>query len=166
MREQIQQINEIMKEVLAITNKKEGVCLYMGALLFAQIHDHFDLKPRFVTGSLTLYDKLVFAHKPIKPVFSGGSDFSGLWDGHAWVEVDNYIFDASIFWTIYSSKIPLELQSLFNYAFDGKHDYLIGSRTFLEKSGVVYKVFEELSDSDANILINSGFNAGIFDRII
>ncbi|BEO32545.1 hypothetical protein SMQE01_13100 [Serratia marcescens] len=166
MKEQIKQINEIMKEVLGITNKKEGVCLYMGALLFAQIHDNFELKPRFVTGSLTLYDRLVFAHKPIKPVFSAGSDFSGIWDGHAWVEVDDYIFDASIFWTIYSSNTPEELQSLFNLAFNGKRDYLIGSRTLLEKSGVVYKAFEELSDGDATILINSGFNAGIFDRSI
>ncbi|MFS7244243.1 hypothetical protein AB6880_00835 [Rahnella inusitata] len=80
--------------------------------------------------------------------------------------MDDYIFDAPIFWTIYSSKTPEELQSLFNRAFNGKHDYLIGTRTLLEKSGVFYKAFEELSDCDVTILINSGFNTGIFDRSI
>lgn len=166
MKEQISQIQELMNEVLLITTKKDGACLYMGALLFALMHDNLKLKPRFVAGSLTLCDRLVFEHKPIKPVLSAGTDFSGDWDGHAWVEVGDYIFDASIFWTIYSSKTPEELQFLFISVFDGKHDYLIGSRALLEKSGVVYKAFEELSDGDASILINSGCAAGIFDRSI
>ncbi|EAR5551183.1 hypothetical protein PJ305_004401 [Salmonella enterica] len=165
-REYLQQIQERMIDLFETTNKKEGACLYMAALLCAVIQDNLPVTPKFVTGSLTLKKRLVFSHEPIRPVLISGHDFSGRWDGHSWVEVEDYIFDPSIFWTIYSQSTPQDLQTEFENTFNGKYSFLIGSRTELEKLGVVYKVYEELSNDDISILINSGCVAGFFDKSI
>lgn len=165
-REYLQEIQGMMIYLLGKTNKKEGACLYMGALLYAAIQDNLPVTPRFVTGSLTLKKRLVFSHEPIQSVLISGRDFSGRWDGHSWVEVEDYIFDPSIFWTIYSQSTPQDLQTEFENTFNGKHSFLIGSRTKLEKLGVIYKVYEELSNADITILINSGCVAGFFDKSI
>ena len=69
----------------------------MSALLFAQINDNLPVTPRFVTGSLTLNNRLIFSHDPILPALSSAHDLSALWNGHAWVEIENLIFDSSIF---------------------------------------------------------------------
>lgn len=160
MNTDIQQINDYMINVLEAITQKERTCLYMGALLFAQIHDNLNVKPRFVTGTLTVSKRQVFSHAPIKPLLASGKDFLGQWDGHAWVEVEGVICDPSIFWTIYSSETAPDLQKLIEKTFKGKHDYLIGSRTKLEKIGVFYKEYEELSNANATLLINSGLQAG------
>ncbi|HBN5894893.1 TPA: hypothetical protein ACKQDY_000919 [Serratia marcescens] len=160
----IEQIQDMSIRVLNASKKKEGACLYMGALLFAQIIDNLQVRPRFVTGSLIVDNNIIFSHTPIKKVLRSGSDFSGVWDGHAWVEVDGYIFDPSVFWTIYTPNTPLELQRIFEKTFNGRHHFLIGSRTLLEEKGVFYKDYEELSDSDATTFINSGYKTGFFHQ--
>ncbi|MCA8601948.1 hypothetical protein [Escherichia coli] len=165
-REYIQQIQEMMIDLLEKTNKKESACLYMTALLCAVIQDNLSVTPRFVTGSLTLNKRLVFSHEPIRSILISGRDFSGDWDGHSWVEIEDYIFDPSIFWTIYSQSTPQDLQTEFENAFNGKYSFLIGSRTELEKLGVIYKIDEELSNDAISTLINSGCVAGFFDKSI
>ncbi|MBV6819930.1 hypothetical protein KWG64_18460 [Rahnella sp. PD12R] len=160
MKENIQIINELVINVLDSSTKKEGTCLYMGALLFAQINDNLKIKSKLVVGTLTVSNKLVFSHKPIQPLLKSEKDFSGKWDGHAWVEVEGIIIDPSVFWTINSPEVSPDFRKLFEKTFKGTPDYLIGSRVNLEKIGVFYKQHEELSDADATLLIKSGLQAG------
>ncbi|EFA5399591.1 hypothetical protein QDF24_000803 [Escherichia coli] len=162
----IQEIQLMITDSLKVTKKKEGSCLYISALLFAQINDNLRVTPRFVTGSLALNNRLIFSHDPILPALRSGHDFSALWNGHAWVEIKNLIFDPSVFLTIYSPSTPQDIQNKFEKTFKGKFSYLIGERDKLEKLGVVYKTYEHLSNDDANILINCGFRAGFFDKNI
>lgn len=165
-RQCIQEIQEMVISVLNVTKKKEYSCLYMSALLFAQINDNLPISPKFVAGSLTLRNELIFSHYPILPALRSNLDFSELWNGHAWVEVEDLIFDPSIFFTIYSPSTPKHLQNKFEKTFNGKHDYLIGNRAKLEESGIIYKIYEDLSDDDATVLIRSGFSAGFLDERI
>jgi hypothetical protein len=162
MKEFIEEVQMIMSGVIDISTHKNGACLYMGALLFANINDRFPVKARFVTGSLTVNNRLIFSHEPIKPVLNSGMDFSGQWNGHAWVEVDGYIFDPSIFFTIYSPTTAKELQALFKTTFKCK--YLLEPAIKLERKCIFYKEYEELADADATVLINSGLKLGFFDE--
>lgn len=159
----IEEIESMMHFVLNKTNKKEGACLYMGALLYSLVHDNLHLNPKFNVGSLRLNKHLIFSHEPILPVMAAGQDFSGHWNGHAWVEVENYILDPSLFYTIYSDATPEKLQEKVKATFNGRFDFLIGSRARLEENGLFYKTYEELSDYDASILIKSGYSAGFIN---
>ncbi|MGC0833779.1 hypothetical protein [Pantoea agglomerans] len=159
----IEEIESVMHFVLNKSNKKEGACLYMGAMLYSLIHENFHLTPKFVAGSLRLNKDLIFSHEPILPVMTAGQDFSGYWGGHAWVEIENYILDPSFFYTIYSDATPSKLQEKVKKTFNGRFDFLIGSRTRLEESGLFYKPYEELSDYDATTLIKSGYSAGFLN---
>lgn len=109
-------------------------------------------------------NRLIFSHVPIKPILESGKDFSGIWDGHCWVEVQGIICDPSIFSTIFSSLNKPNLQQLFKQAFNGKPDYLIGSSKKLADMSIFYKKREELKDEDATLLIQSGYETGIFTK--
>ncbi|EHO4300277.1 hypothetical protein KK566_004546 [Salmonella enterica] len=160
----ISKISEMLAYVLKTTTRRENACLYMSALLFALISDHLDAKPKLVTGTLSIGERLIFSHVPIKPILESGKDFSGIWDGHCWVEVQGIICDPSIFSTIFSSLNKPNLQQLFKQAFNGKPDYLIGSSKKLADMSIFYKKREELKDEDATLLIQSGYETGIFTK--
>lgn len=160
LKEDIKSINDIIQFVMGKSCRIDNTCLYSSALLYSLVKDNTHLNPKLVAGSLKLNDGIIFSNDPILPVISSGQDFSGNWNGHAWVEVDELILDASIFMTIKSKSTPHTLQQKFDKIFKGKPDYLIGSRSLLEQSGLFYKSHEEFSNFDATVLLNSGYKAG------
>ncbi|EAS1081392.1 hypothetical protein FCF62_22975 [Salmonella enterica] len=83
--------SEMLAYVLNTTTRRENASLYMSVLLFALIRDQLDAKPKLVTGTLSIGERLIFSHVPIKPILNSGKDFSGIWDGHCRVEVQGII---------------------------------------------------------------------------
>ncbi|EGR2438201.1 hypothetical protein DYC75_13635 [Vibrio cholerae] len=133
----------------------DGSCLYMSALLAAMINDNLPVETRFVTGSLTVAGSTIFSHTPIKHQLTQKSHLIEQWDGHAWVELDDLIFDLSIFRTVFSRASPRRIQSLFEARFDRGVAYLVGQKSKLIDKGIEYTALEILSDDDATIFIQN-----------
>lgn len=145
-----------MAEVITQNFKPiDGSCLYMSALLAAMITDHLPREARFVTGSLEVAGSTIFSHTPIKPKLTQNSHVIKQWDGHAWVELDDFIFDLSIFRTIFSRASPPRIQSLFEARFHRDTAYLVGQKCKLIEKEMEYTALEQLSDDDATTLIQN-----------
>ncbi|ELX8362388.1 hypothetical protein APR64_09195 [Enterobacter hormaechei] len=157
----MQQINELSSYVLDKTIKKEKACLYMSAYLCALINDNMKITARLISGSLVIRSTKIFSHEPILPIITSGSNYTGEWDGHAWVEVAGYICDLSIFCTIFSKSTSIELQNVFMQTFDRYYEFLIAPREKLEAADIFYKECEELGNEQIDILIHSGIKSGI-----
>lgn len=133
----------------------DGSCLYMSALLAAMINDNLPVETRFVTGSLTVAGSTIFSHTPIKPKLTQNLHVIEQWDGHAWVELDDFIFDLSIFRTVFSRASPPRIQSLFEARFHRDTAYLVGQKCKLIEMEMKYTALEQLSDVEATTLIQS-----------
>jgi hypothetical protein len=162
--------NELVQEALYIAENitqnfrpVDGSCLYMSALLAAMMNDQFSVETRFVTGSLSVAGYTIFAHNPIKPKLTKKSDVIEQWDGHAWVELDDLIFDLSVFRTVFSTASTSRIQSLFEARFDRGSAYLVGQKNKLIEMGVVYTPLELLSDDDATIFIQNADRMGLIN---
>ncbi|MEG1211223.1 MAG: hypothetical protein RR068_03465 [Hafnia sp.] len=160
--------SELLQEVLYIAENitqnfkpVSGGCLYMSAILAAMMNDHFPVEPRLVTGSLSVEGTKIFSHSPIKPALNQASDVISQWDGHSWVEVDDFIFDLSIFRTVFSKAVSPHIQRLFDARFPRGTAYLIGQRNKLIEMGIEYISLELLSDDDATIFIQNSDKMGL-----
>jgi hypothetical protein len=81
---------------------KPFMCLPMSALLYAMLKDKHSLNPQLVTGDLSFGDNFIF--KQDFSLKTGDHSTFKLWAGHAWVELDGYVFDLSFFRSLYSSE--------------------------------------------------------------
>ncbi|MGS4881301.1 hypothetical protein [Photobacterium damselae] len=159
-------VHEVLYMAEDITKKfkpVDGSCLYMSAILAAMISDNLSVEPRFVTGSLSVAGSKVFSHQPIKPALNQKSGLIAQWDGHSWVEVDDLIFDLSIFRTVFSEVATLRIKSLFEARFDRRTAYLIGQKSTLIEMGIEYTPLELLSDDDASIFIQNAVRLGLIN---
>ncbi|WP_421385887.1 hypothetical protein [Aeromonas veronii] len=109
---------------------------------------------KFVTGSLSVAGFTVFSHQPIKLLLTNKCVFSQ-WDGHSWIEIDDIVFDLSLFRTVFSSATPPYIQSLFDTRVDRRAAYLIGQKSKLSEIGIQYMALELLSEDDATIFIKN-----------
>ncbi|HEH9441916.1 TPA: hypothetical protein SIA39_003987 [Aeromonas sobria] len=156
----IQEVSYMAEDITRNFKPVGCSCLYMSAILAAMMHDHLSVETRFVTGSLSIAGCKVFSHQPIKQMLTKNSDLIGLWDGHAWVEVDDLIFDLSIFRTVFSTAVSPRIQNLFESRFIRGTAYLIGQKHKLEEIGIDYTSLEILSDDDATKFIQSADRMG------
>lgn len=145
----------ISEEITQKFKPINGSCLYMSALLVAIITDHLSRDARFVTGSLEVSGSTIFSHTPIKPKLTQNLHVIEQWDGHAWVELDDFIFDLSIFRTVFSRASPPRIQSLFEARFHRDTAYLVGQKCKLIEMEMKYTALEQLSDVEATTLIQS-----------
>lgn len=93
---------QLIKEILANVPYKPFFCLPLSALLYANLKDNHNINTRFVTGNLLYKKGIIF-----KQDFSLSDARDGIyreWSGHAWVEMEDLIFDLSFFRTLYSDN--------------------------------------------------------------
>ncbi|MEQ3442626.1 hypothetical protein ABMY47_13795 [Pseudoalteromonas sp. BZP1] len=133
----------------------EGSCLYMSSLLFSMINEHLPVEAFLVTGSLSVGGYKVFTHSPIKPQLTQKSGVIGQWNGHAWVEVEDIIFDLSIFRTVFAPSTSDHIQRTFEDRFNRDTAYLVGQKSKLIEMGIEYRPLEQLFEDDATIFIQS-----------
>ena len=160
-----QEISEIVEYGHVILEKMSpiyGGCLYISALLVGVINDNTELDAKLVTGSLAVEGVTIFSHSNISCVLSTDSDVSFSWNGHAWVSISGIIFDFSLFKTICSDQTPEKISDTFSTLF-GSSSYLIGQPNKLSEIGVVYKQYEELTNSNVTTLIQSAERLGLID---
>lgn len=161
--ELVQEIAYMAESITKNFKLVDGCCLYMSAVLAAMINDHLSVKSRFVTGSLSVSGSKVFSHQPVKPVLAQKSRVISQWNGHSWIEIDDLIFDLSLFRTVFSEAASPHIQSLFEARFDRKAAYLIGQKNKLAEMGVEYSALELLSDDDAVIFIKNADRIGFLN---
>lgn len=138
-----------------------GGCLYYSSMYSALVGDHTNLKPRLVIGSLIVSGETVFRHTPLKNLLDSGSDIISQWDGHAWVEISDFVCDLSIFQTIYSAQTPKKIKGIFEDLFSPDKKYIIGQKSKLEGIDMFYTPEEVLEDKHINLLINSAHKIGL-----
>lgn len=152
--ELVREISYMAESITENFKLVSGSCLYMSAVLSAMIQDHLSVDAKFVTGSLSVAGFTVFSHQPIKPLLTNKCVFSQ-WDGHSWIEIDDIVFDLSLFRTVFSSATPPYIQSLFDTRVDRRAAYLIGQKSKLSEIGIQYMALELLSEDDATIFIKN-----------
>jgi len=151
--EDISQIVDSARVILDRMPRVYGECLYISALFVAMINDNTKLDAKLVVGSLVVQDEIIFNHSDIASAISPSGDILRNWGGHAWVSISGTIYDFSIFRAIHSKYKPEVISNILNLFDDTS--YLIYDSNELKKIGVVYKQYEELTDSDILMLLQS-----------
>ena len=151
--EDISQIVDSARVILDRMPRVYGECLYISALFVAMINDNTKLDAKLVVGSLVVQDEIIFNHSDIASAISPSGDILRNWGGHAWVSISDTIYDFSIFRAIHSKYKPEVISNILNLFDDTS--YLIYDSNELKKIGVVYKQYEELTDSDILMLLQS-----------
>ncbi len=162
----MKELQGIVKEILESTNSIGNSCLYLSAFLVAMINDHTTLSAKFITGSLKLNELVVYNHSPVKLLLEGQESLLNNWDGHSWIEISGFIIDLSIFRTIFSSKTDLKIQEAFKIIQRDYDGYIIEKKINLIEKGLVYTIKEELTNENANVLIQNAGNIGLIKNNI
>lgn len=137
----------------ALTNIPHApfLCLPLSAILYALLKDQHGIESSLVTGSLSFKDMSIF-----KPDFSiSGTNNTSLqiWAGHAWVELDGFIIDLSLFRTIYSDSFTKPCKNELISKFGLGRGAIIASRQTMKDDGLLYAPAETLTDDDATGII-------------
>jgi hypothetical protein len=98
----IQVIQSVAVEVLKNIPQRPFFCLPLSALLYANLTDNHNIDAKLVTGDLTYKGQHIFK-QDFKINQTDHSKFK-LWAGHAWVEVENTVWDLSFFRSLYTEK--------------------------------------------------------------
>ena len=86
---------------------KPGACAMMTALWVQCIRDTTSYPIHAVAGALFIDDRQIFGSDPKANKMKGAFDSTNMdWDGHCWVTLGNYIADASLCRTAYSTASP------------------------------------------------------------
>lgn len=127
------------------------LCLPLSAALYAILKDKHGVESSLVAGNLSFKNTIVFQHD-----FSvSGTNNTSLqhWAGHAWVELDGFIIDLSLFRTIYSDSFTKLCKSEMISMFGKGRGAIIASPQALQKDGLLYASVEVLTDDDATGII-------------
>lgn len=140
-------INEILTNVPHVP----FLCLPLSAILYALLKDKYAIQSSLVVGTLSFKDTIIF-----KPDFSitGTNNASfKTWAGHAWVELDEFIIDLSLFRTIYSDAFTKPCKNDLISKFGKARGAIIASSQAMKEDGFLYTATETLTDDDATGII-------------
>ena len=140
-----------------------GGCLYYSSILAAMIKDNTAMQSVLSVGTLQISDRIIFGHSPIKPLLNSGKNVITQWDGHAWVTIDDWICDLSLFQTVFSEKTPHEIKKIVGHMFQDSPAYLIAQKSRLKDNAVIYSEKEVLDDKHMNMLITNSSRLGLFE---
>lgn len=96
-----EEIQKGVQGILATVPPSFGACAPLSASLAAYLRDHYDIPA--VAGDLKIESTRVFkCKKNIPTPGKSGKVINKSWDGHCWVEIDDFICDVSVFRTAYT----------------------------------------------------------------
>jgi hypothetical protein len=95
-------IQSVAVNVLKQIPHRPFFCLPLSALFYAELKDNHGIDAKLVAGSLTYKGQFIFKHD--FELSNGDHTKFKLWGGHAWVEVENMLWDLSFFRSLYSPK--------------------------------------------------------------
>jgi hypothetical protein len=145
--ETLNALKSAINETLAGMPHAPFLCLPLSAILYALLKDKHGIESSFVTGSLSFKNAIIF-----KSDFSiSGTNNASLqtWAGHAWIELDGFITDLSLFRTIYSDSFTKPCKDELISKFGLGRGAIIASRQAMKDDGLIYEPAEALTDDDA-----------------
>lgn len=105
-------VGKAIQDCLASVPPSFGACTMLSSYLAGYLKDDFGIPAIVLAGDLEINGTTVFHCKENLPAFDKpGEITSAIWEGHSWVEIDNYIIDISIFRSAYSIDRPSILKS-------------------------------------------------------
>lgn len=144
-------IKKVAVEVLDNTPNKPFLCLPMSAVFYAVLKDSYKLNPKLVTGDLYYQDQCIF--KQEFSINDGDHSSFKLWDGHAWVVIDDMICDLSFFRTLHSDKFNRPTKKNILQTFGEGRGALLIPKANNEIGGLRYFEKEILRDDIATGII-------------
>ena len=146
-----QQLSDTVIEVLKNLPNKPFLCLPLSALFYVLLKDNHNVESQLVTGNLFYKDNVIF--KQDFKIENVNADKLIDWSGHAWVELDNQIFDLSFFRTLYSDQFSKPCKKeLIQYYGEGR-GCIIGSPQELKNDGLSYQAIDCLQDTTATSIL-------------
>jgi hypothetical protein len=149
--ETLNTLKSTINETLTNTRYAPFLCLPLSAILYALLKDKHGIESSLVAGSLSFKDTIIF-----KPDFSiSGINNASLqtWAGHAWVELNGFIIDLSLFRTIYSDSFTKPCKDELISKFGLGRGAIIAPHQTMKDDGLLYTPAETLTDDDATGII-------------
>lgn len=151
-------IKRISGKVIRHNSKFFGMCLYMSAILANEINAKTSLKAKVAVGSLEVHGHKLFSYSPINQVlensFNVNKSSKSSWDGHAWVEVEGYIIDPSIIFSISIKSIGYILGETLK-AESQNDGFIFNTCVSLSKKGISYEKRDYLSPCSISNLLKA-----------
>ena len=142
------------KEILANLPHSFGACAMLSAVWAAILRDRYSIPAIAVAGDLKIENITVFQCKNNIPEKSKyGKEKPETWDGHCWIEVNDYVGDLSIFRTAYAISGPSILKEFILSNFGNGKGCLICSHQELNQMGMEYLPKFVLNESQVTGLI-------------
>jgi hypothetical protein len=136
--------------VLKHIEDKPFLCLPLSALLYATLKDEHKLNPKLITGNLLFEDEFIF--KQDFSLYKADETFKK-WSGHAWVQIDDVIYDLSFFRTLYSTSFTKPCKNKLLNIFGERRGCLGGTPEQMNLLGLHYVRIDYLSDELATKII-------------
>lgn len=143
MQETIKLVQTEALDVLTNMPNKPFFCLPMSALLYALLRDKHGLDAYLITGDLTYRGQYVF--KQDFSITKGDHSVFKTWAGHAWVEVDGFVWDLSFFRTLYSKEFNKPYMEQLIALFGTGRGLLAVPGREVENTGLKYHAIDTLS---------------------
>ncbi len=147
----LEAVKGVINEVLGNMPHAPFLCLPLSAALYAILKDKHGIESSLVAGNLSFRNTIIFQSD-----FSiSGTNNASLqrWAGHAWVELDGFIIDLSLFRTIYSDSFTKPCKNEMISMFGKGRGAIIASPQALQGDGLLYASAEVLTDDDATSII-------------
>lgn len=145
---------ETAKEVLSAIEPSFGACTLMSACWSAFLRDKHNIPAVVIAGDLNINGNTIFKCKEnIPQPGKTGKVISKKWDGHCWVEIDNYIGDLSIFRTAYSINRPSLLRNFVLEKFGAGRGALLCPIDEIQILGIEYKPKFVLNENQINGIV-------------
>jgi hypothetical protein len=146
---------ETARELMQITSPTAGFCTFLSASWAGFLQERYSIPAIVVAaGDLKIKGSTIFRCKKNLPEASkSGKTIAGKWDGHCWIQVDNFIGDLSIFRTAYSLTQPNILTDYIISNFGMGRGAMLGRNNELPE-GMQYIPKFVLNDNQVNGLIN------------
>lgn len=147
----ISTIQSVSMDILKNVPSRPFFCLPLSALLYANLKDNHNMDVKLVSGNLTYKNNYIF--KQDFELSSGDHSQFKLWAGHAWVELDDTLWDLSFFRSLYSERFNKPYKNeLVQYFGNGRGMLGIRGRKIPE-ANFEYHTIEILSDDLATGII-------------
>ena len=138
-------------EVLKNIPSRPFLCLPMSAVFYAMLKDNQGIECELVTGNLFFKNECIF--KQGFSITAVENEKFQEWEGHAWVEIENYICDLSFFRSLYSDRFNKPCKSELINVFGLGRGVLIAPSSDMLRFGLRYHRIETLSDNTATGII-------------
>ena len=145
-----------IEEVLNKISHAPFQCLQLSAFLYDRLKHKHGIDCSIVAGNLQFRDTIIFKQDFSLSGFKNESLQD--WAGHAWLELNGYIIDLSLFRTLYHDAFTKPCKNEMISIFGAGRGAIIASRQELQGNGLIYTPIETLTDKVAMGIISGYVN--------